>query len=327
MKKPIFFTLFVGICLVALTITLYLMLYRNDDLDPSDNMESADNQASPHIVIISQEQGSYVMNEIQKGARSAAASHGMLIDFWGVYRSNVEELIKQVDIAIASKVDGIIIEGVDRPDFVQIINKATFRGIPVVMINSDAPGSLRKTYVGSDHYQEGIVMGKHIAQALNGQGIIGVVTNMESSDTDKLRQRGLREVLAQYKGIQLVYASKDNEHVQANAQTNDILNHYPKVNAFIGLPTESGKSIVQAGDSRSRTHGYDVFMFDNSPQTVKLIQDGLIESGLSQHYEEMGQMSVDLMKRWLDSEQLPLNKRYFTPISVVAASADGGGAK
>ncbi|AZN42019.1 substrate-binding domain-containing protein [Paenibacillus albus] len=327
MKKPVFYSI-IGISLAALAVTLYSMftLYSND-LGMSNVAEPVSTSSKPHIVIISQEQGSYMMNEIQRGARDAAASHGMAIEFWGVYRSNVEELIKQVDIAIASKVDGIIIEGVDRPDFVQIVNKAIFRGIPVVTINSDSPGSLRKSYVGSDHYQEGILMGKHIAQKLGGQGTVGVITNTEASDTDKLRQQGLHEVLRNYPDIKLVTASKDNENenAPANTQTFDILNHFPAAKAFIGLPTESGRSIVQAGGTRSRSSHYQVFMFDDSPQTMKLIQDNVVESGLSQHYEEMGKMSVDLVKRWLDSDQLPLHNSYFTPISVVDTADEGGG--
>ncbi|REE88508.1 ribose transport system substrate-binding protein [Paenibacillus taihuensis] len=325
MKKSIFFSI-IGVSLAALAVTLYSMftLYSND-LGMSSNPEPVMTTSKAHIVIISQEQGSYMMNEIQRGARDAAAKHGMAIEFWGVYRSNVEELIKQVDIAIASKVDGIIIEGVDRPDFVQIVNKATYSGIPVVTINSDSPGSLRKSYVGSDHYQEGIMMGRHIALKLNGQGTIGVITNMEASDTDKLRQQGLHEALKSYPGIKLVTASKDNENAPANTQTFDILNHYPDAKAFIGLPTESGRSIIQAGVTRSRTSDYEVFMFDDSPQTMKLIQDRIVESGLSQHYEEMGKMSVDLVQRWLDSDHLPLNNSYFTPISVVDSANEGGG--
>ncbi|SEM79734.1 substrate-binding domain-containing protein [Paenibacillus sp. OV219] len=326
MKKPIFYSI-IGISLAALAVTLYSMftLYSND-LGMTNIAEPVLTSSKPHIVIISQEQGSYMMNEIQRGARDAAASHGMAIEFWGVYRSNVEELIKQVDIAIASKVDGIIIEGADRPDFVQMVNKAIFSGIPVVTINSDSPDSLRKSYVGSDHYQEGILMGKHIAQKLVGQGTVGVITNTEASDTDKLRQQGLHEVLKSYPAIKLVTSSMDNVNGPANMQTFDILNHYPAAKAFIGLKAESGRSIVQAGGTRSRSSHYQVFMFDDSPQTMKLIQENIVESGLSQHYEEMGKMSVDLVKRWLDSDQLPLNNSYFTPISVVD-SADEGGSK
>ncbi|MBM7563433.1 substrate-binding domain-containing protein [Paenibacillus sacheonensis] len=317
MKKLLFATVFAG-SLAALAVTLYLMLtIYSGDQGMSGGSETALGAHSERVVVISQEQGSYVMDEIEKGARTAAAGHGMMIDFWGVYRSNDEELLKQIDIAIASKVDGIILEGADRPDFVRLVNKATEKGIPVITINSDAPGSLRKTYIGSNHYQEGILMGQHLAQQLHGKGTIGVITNAESSDTDQLRLKGLREVLDRHAGVKLVFASEDASKLQASMQTFDILNHVPDVIAFIGLPADSGKRIVEAVDFRSRRKDSQVFMFDASPQTKSMIKDGLIQAGLSQHYEDMGKMSVDLLQRWLDSERLPLDPSYYTPISVV----------
>ncbi|WP_219837579.1 substrate-binding domain-containing protein [Paenibacillus sp. R14(2021)] len=320
MKRLIYIAVFAS-CLTALAVTIYLMLtIFQSDMDMDTSSFPLTDRHPEHIVLISQEQGSYVMNEIQKGAREAGEAHGMKVDFSGVYRSNFEELLKQIDIAIASKVNGIIIEGVDRPEFELMVDKATERGIPVVTINSDAPGSLRKTYVGSDHYQEGILMGERIAADLGGKGVIGVVANPDSMDTDQLRLKGLREALNGFTGIRLVFASKDAEMLQPSMQAYDMLNHFPSINAFIGLKADSAKSIVQAGESRSRMKGYKVFMFDNSPQTVKLIQDGLVQAGLSQHYEEMGRMSVDLIERWLGSDQLPLGRSYYTPISIVIAS-------
>lgn len=319
MKKFIFAAVFAG-SLVALAVTLYLMLTIYQDDKGMNDVATATDAHAERIVVISQEQGSYVMNEIQDGAKAAASKYGMSIDFWGVYRSNVEELLKQLDIAIASKVDGIIVEGIDQPDFTRMVNKATEKGIPVITINSDAPGSLRKTYIGSDHYQEGILMGRQLAAKLDGQGIVGVVANAESSDTDTLRLKGLREVLVQYPGIKLTFATADAAGLQPGMQTYDILNHNPGVDAFVGLPADSGKSIVGAVNSRTKRRAARVFMFDNSPQTEALIREGMIQAGLSQHYEDMGKMSVDLLQRWLDNVRLPLETSYFTPISVVNAS-------
>ncbi|OCT14181.1 hypothetical protein A8709_25435 [Paenibacillus pectinilyticus] len=322
MKKLIVIAIIVA-SFVTLSFSFYYMLtIYQSDLGITSAAEPMANEHAQRIVIISQEQGSFMMNEIQKGAREAAEEHQIKIDFWGVYRSNLEGLIKQIDIAIASKASGIIVEGVDHPDFDLMVKKATEKGIPVITINSDAPNSLRKSYIGSDHYQEGIIMGEYIATQLKGKGVVGVIKNLSSPSTDELRLKGLNEVFSKYGGIKLVFATDDEEMSQPKMQANDILNHYPDVSAFIGLSTDSGESIVQAAHSRSRAKNYPIFIFDDSPQTVMLIKNGQIQAGLSQHYEEMGIMSVNLMKRWLDATQLPLENSYFTPISVVTSSGE-----
>jgi ribose transport system substrate-binding protein len=322
MKKLILFGILVS-SFVTLSFSLYYMItIVKSDPGMSSAANPMPNEHSDRIVIISQQQGSFMMNEIQKGAREAAEEHKIKIDFWGVYRSNLEGLIKQIDIAIASKASGIIVEGVDNPDFDLMVKKATEKGIPIITINSDAPNSLRKSYIGSDHYQEGIIMGEYIATSLRGKGVIGVIKNVSTPTTDDLRLKGLREVFSKYPDIKLVVAVASDEMAQPKMQTNDILNHNPNVNAFIGLSIDSGDSIVQATHSRSRANEYPIYIFDDSPQTVMLIKNGQVKAGLSQHYEEMGILSVNLMKRWLDAEQLPLEKSYFTPISVVTLSGE-----
>ncbi|MCD1257300.1 substrate-binding domain-containing protein [Paenibacillus athensensis] len=327
MKRLIMIAIIASSCL-ALTFSLYYMLtVYQSDLGMSSGGAPMTQAQAKRIVIISQEQGSFMMNEIQQGAREAAQVHQVMIDFWGVYRSNLEELVQQVDIAIASKVDGIIVEGVDDPEFERIVSKATSRGIPVITINSDAPHSLRKAYVGSDHHQEGIVLGEYIAAQLKGQGQVGVIRNATGSAADDLRLKGLSEVLERYSGMKLVFASDDTITGQPNMQVYDILNHYPQVSAFVSLPTASGESIVQAVYSRSRVDEYPIFLFDDSPQTTMLIDKGMLLAGLSPHYEDMGRMSVDLVVGWLDGTKLPLNDSYFTPIRVVTASGEGGDAR
>ncbi|WNR42336.1 substrate-binding domain-containing protein [Paenibacillus roseipurpureus] len=319
MKKLMVIAILVCSCITLSFSLYYVGVIFQSDLSLSSEARPMYNEHAERIVIISQEQGSFMMNEVQKGARKAAELHQLKIDFWGVYRSNLEGLIKQIDIAIASKASGIIVEGVDHPDFDAIVKKATEKGIPVITINSDAPNSLRKSYIGSDHYQEGIIMGQYIATQLKGHGVVGVIQNLVSPTTDDLRLKGLREVLSKFDGIQVVLASNDIEMSQPKGQTNDILNHNPAVNAFIGLSTDSGESIVQAARARAGKKEYPIYLFDDSPQTVMLIKNGQVKSGLSQHYEEMGVMSVNLMKRWLDATQLPLENSYFTPISVVTS--------
>ncbi|OAS13973.1 hypothetical protein A8708_11385 [Paenibacillus oryzisoli] len=308
---------------VALSFSLYYMLkIYQSDLSMSTAGEPMLNEHIERIVIISQEQGSFMMNAIQKGAREAAEEHQIQIDFWGVYRSNLEGLIKQIDIAIASKASGIVVEGVDHPDFDLMVKKATEKGIPIITINSDAPSSLRKSYIGSDHYQEGIIMGEYIATQLNGKGVVGVIKNLSSPSTDDLRLKGLTEIFRKYEGLRVVIAANDPEMSHPKMQTNDILNHNPNVTAFVGLTSEAGESIVQAVHARSRTKEYPIFQFDDSPQTMMLIKNGQVKAGLSQHYEDMGILSVNLMKRWLDAAQLPLENSYFTPISIVTSAGE-----
>ena len=75
-----------------------------------------------------------------------------------------------MEIAIASRVDGIIYEADDTVDSVVQINKATAAGIPVVTVRADAPASARRSFVGVSYYNLGNEYGKLIINACREAG-------------------------------------------------------------------------------------------------------------------------------------------------------------
>ena len=80
------------------------------------------------------------------------------MEVWGSYGKNQEDFLKKVEIAIHSKVDGIIVQGLDTEKFKNLTKvKAAFYGIPIITVANDVPmaESLRRTYVGSDQYLAG----------------------------------------------------------------------------------------------------------------------------------------------------------------------------
>ena len=70
-----------------------------------------------------------------------------------------------MEMAIDSKVDGIIYEADDSIDSIVLINKAAAAGIPVVTVMADAPGSARRSYVGVSNYNLGTEYGRLIMKA------------------------------------------------------------------------------------------------------------------------------------------------------------------
>ena len=70
-----------------------------------------------------------------------------------------------MEIAIASRVDGIIYEADDTVDSIVQINKATAAGIPVVTVRSDAPASARRSFIGVSYYNLGNEYGRLIIKA------------------------------------------------------------------------------------------------------------------------------------------------------------------
>jgi ribose transport system substrate-binding protein len=69
----------------------------------------------------------------------------------------------RMNIAISSKVDGIILEGDDSKETAELIDKATANGIPVVTVLSDCQTSSRKSFVGLNNFSLGSEYGEELA--------------------------------------------------------------------------------------------------------------------------------------------------------------------
>jgi ribose transport system substrate-binding protein len=318
MKKAIIIILLLAGCVVTLSASVY---YSYRVFQGNDNVSFNNSQVEGElyrIVYIAQELGSPFWNNVQAGAERVAEENAAVIDFWGTYRPNLGELLKSMEIATASKVSGIIVQGTESPEFVEAVNKASAKGIPVITIATDAPKSLRKTYVGSDHFREGLAIGEQVAKQLNGSGKVAVVAGSDPTSNQELRQKGIAEVLSAFPEVEIVEVYSFGNPMHAREETNEILNRHPNCKVFIGLSAESGLGIIQTIRTRAKLSDYMIYTFEDSPETLQLVKQGIISATLSHRPEDMGEVSMSLMLKWLEGKDLPLERNYYTPSRMIS---------
>src|SRR5690554_436027 len=105
MRRLLIVLLLLG-CVVSLIFTVYyfVKVFHSEVVNPG--LEDIEN-ISYRIVVITQEMDSPFWNQVERGALSAGEELNVGVEFWGTYRSNLEDFMKHIEIAIASKVDGI----------------------------------------------------------------------------------------------------------------------------------------------------------------------------------------------------------------------------
>jgi simple sugar transport system substrate-binding protein len=92
----------------------------------------------------------------KNGAASACKLLGCSFLWTGSETSDIGEMLKGMEAAIAAKVDGIAISIIDKLAFNGATAEALAAGIPVLAYNSDvAPDNKRLAYVGLDPYASG----------------------------------------------------------------------------------------------------------------------------------------------------------------------------
>src|SRR4030095_6970343 len=78
------------------------------------------------------------------------------------------------DELIPKKPAGILVSPADPEIMKDSIDRAIAAGIPVITVDSDAPGSKRLFFIGTNNHQAGFMGGKRLAQELKGKGNVVV---------------------------------------------------------------------------------------------------------------------------------------------------------
>ncbi|WHY88218.1 substrate-binding domain-containing protein [Neobacillus novalis] len=305
---------------VATLLMTSYFTFRVVSVHPNISYYSKQNEKDIYrIMFISADSGSPFWNQVKEGVQKVANENKVAIEFQETFQSDIFGYLKNIEKAIASRVDGIIVQGKEDPEFIDIVNKALKKGIPVITVFTDAPDSLRKTYVGPNHFQEGKIIGEHIASQLKGEGKIGIVFGRPPVSYLSLRRQGVEYALAQYPNIKILEVSS-NQYVNNDSlkETTELLNEYPDCRALLGLTEEATSGIVQVIKGRSSLQNHSIYSFDQNPEISAFIEKGVVSATIGQFPEEIGSKSTTLMLRWLAGIDYPLEQNYYTKVRLIS---------
>jgi ribose transport system substrate-binding protein len=245
-----------------------------------------------HFVLISQELENPYWKKVEGGAKDAAALYGLKMEYVGPLRSSLEEQMKLLDQAIASRVDGIIVQGMNSDLFTPLINKSVEQGIPVITIDSDAPKSRRATYVGTDNYESGKRLAHRIVEDTGGKGKIGVIIGSNDAENQRLRLEGFKFVTSKFPMMQIIQVLPSNiSRIQAELQAEEMLKKHGDITIMVGMSSLDAMGILQAkknlGMGRIRIYG-----FDDLDETLRAISQGGIVATIVQKPYMMGYNAV-----------------------------------
>lgn len=179
----IFMALISSIAVGCIIILIGMIFYKNRIAAIASADTTNYHRYKYHYAIISEESDATFWEAIYQGA----LEKGMKQD---AYVEKVENKLQSsyglkdlMKIAIASRVDGIIIEPNGEEEISQLIDKAAEVGIPVVTVLTDAQESKRISFVGVNSYNLGQLYGEQVMELIGeGRKKITVLLGSDSSD-------------------------------------------------------------------------------------------------------------------------------------------------
>jgi ABC-type sugar transport system substrate-binding protein len=292
------------ICVIALIAGFSLPLFAGGG---QSRTSSAAGAGKKHFVFVTPLVAHPVWLAAKDGFDAAARDYDFRGDWVGPSVIDADEMIKQIEVAIAEKADGIITQGINPEAMVPVLKKADTAGIPVVVVNSDIPDAPRLAYLGTDPTNLGALGAEAIVKKLNGKA--PKVVYMMSVLDYKIGQdmvTGYRNVFSKQPGYEekAVMESKADMLIGVS-KWQDVFNTYPDINVAVCVSGEAGASCAKVVTEMGLQNKITIMAIDDIDETLDRIKEGVIYGTMTQNFYRKGYQSSQWLLDYINNGKKP----------------------
>ncbi|MDF2840099.1 MAG: sugar transporter substrate-binding protein [Clostridia bacterium] len=280
-----------------------------------------------HFYFIAQNSVDPFWNEVMKGVEKSGKDHNVVVEFNVPRFNNPEEELKFMDIAVISKVDGIITHVPNGIDYTAAIDKAYDKGIPVVTVENDDSESKRYAFVGTNSFELGKEAARLLIEATKGKANVAVISNSdleEDSIEHNLKMNGFLSILKNYPEINIVdsYTSRMGI-LSAEEITQNIIESKEEINAIFTFSSADTLGSAQLIVDRNKVGSIILVGYGNSEEIIRYIDKEIIYGTVASDPYKMGYESVKTLidvkngnsaPTFIDTEVKILTKRNINDI-------------
>ena len=260
-----------------------------------------------HFSLILKSEDDIYWQQFKEGAVEAGKVYSAAIEYNHVteWDSN-GETVEYINIASESKVNGIIVAAENTDEYINAINRATERGVNIVVGVVESVNSNRLTYVGTNFYEYGVQAAKLIKEAggddewVNLAVILSSRSN-EGTDTvsttqDDVMLNGLNSALENESRINLVSTLyRSSNLLGAEDLTRDILTQYPDIDVIFCTNAKDTVAAARVIVERNLVGQVVIVGTDVTDEIIYDIEKGIVFGVLDRNGYEAGYDSVRVL--------------------------------
>lgn len=328
--KRIFFVIILVTAILTIMITIHFALERKMNIEQAHITEN--DTYRYHIAMIGNNPSDDFWMRVYEEAKEAGGEVGCYVENFGMNLAGNYSVKNLLKMAIASKVDGIILQADEGDGLRELIDEAVQREIPVMTILSDAPSSSRISFVSCNNYGVGEMYGSQVLEAV-GESIqktggdrkrrVTVLVNLgETTATPNLIYSGITDAtasVADQMQMSTVQVNSSGRFESEETVRKQILSkEYPDV--IVCLSAVDTISAYQSVVDYNMVGKVAIIGYYSSDEILEKIQKGIIKSTLSINAKELGETAVDGMYEYITkayvSEYLPVTSELITTKNV-----------
>jgi len=260
------------------------------------------------------------------GFKQAAAEFKVTANVVGPDGYDPQAELAALQQAVAAKPAGILISVSNISVLQPEINAAVSGGIPVITMDSDAPGSRRLYFIGTNNLEAGRLGGGRVIEKLGGRGNVVFFTLVGQPNTEE-RLKGFEDAFSsrpEIKIVEVVDIKSDPNIAFDRTRQLAVLTGAKKIDAFVCLESSSGKVVADALKRAGATDRVLV-AWDVNKDTLDGIKAGTIDSTIVQKPFTMGFVGLKGVDDVFHDPPPQLNKDYGAdPFALYPAFVDTG---
>ncbi len=258
---------------------------------------------------------------VESGNKKVAFVAGAATDMWTIAKAGCDKAdseLPNIDVEFRftsngtaaeqkSMIDDLMVKGIDGlvftpldPDNQSLMVNELAASIPVIITDSDAAGSDRLCYIGTNNVNAGKEAGKLVKEILPDGGEIVIFVGKTDAQNAKERIQGLQEEL-NGTSIKILDIRTDNlDYAVARSNVSETLIKSPEVDCLVGLWSYNGSMILEAVKDANLLGKINIVAFDEEEAVLDGVEKGYIYATVVQQPFEFGYQSIKLISSYLE---------------------------
>lgn len=259
-----------------------------------------------HYVLIPDDGDSDLWQDIYNSAQAEAATQNAYVELFQNWSAGDYSHQEYLDIAIAAKVDGIILKPDGTAKMRASINAANAAGIPVVTILDDDTASDRKSFVGINSYQMGTTYGRQILECVD-DSTERIIVLLKGGDSGKeltfkelksTVQSGLSELQQQEVIIEPLTITSSNTFDAEEVIRDLINNEVSRPDILVCMNETDSVSAYNAMVDYNLVGSIDIIGYYQSDTILAAIEKGTVPMAVTLNAQQIGQRAIEALEEY-----------------------------
>ena len=257
------------------------------------------------------------------GAKAAAAARpGVKLSIVAPDREiNIDQQVTILEDQTRKGVKALVVSPAGSAQILSALEQATQRGVPVILVDTDAPFDKKVTYIGTNNRRGGQLAAKGLAEAIgSAHAEVALISGVPGNESQDERALGFIDAVAsEYPNLKLVAQQPGNsERALGLTVMENILTAHPNVKGVFATNDQMALGAMEALEARGLRGKVKIVGFDATKEAVQATVDGRLAGSVAQNPFLMGQRGVEAALAALDGK--PVEKRIDTGTELVTAA-------